>query len=228
VSGVALALGVLLAVSACARPAEPEVPEVRTPSATGPDGATAADPASPAPTAGVPELCEDLLTFGRLVQILQVPLDGGTGRVFNDDYLSDSGRTGRLTCTYGVPTDLDEPATPGQPAAPAPVPPTPVPPPVEISVSGYTEADVAGARVEATVAGAQGSGTQIEAQAIGGRDGFVLNDPEDVSFVVADGARTYVVTLRHGVVPAAAERVVLLGLAGELLGEPVPTPTASP
>ncbi len=221
----------LAAVSSCGRPAEPEVPEVRRPSATDTGDAAAGTSPSSGPAAGVPELCEDLLTFGRLVQILQVPLEGGTGRVFNDDYLPDSGRTGRLTCTYGVPTDLDEPATPGQPmpsTPPVPVPPTPVPPPVEISVSGYTETDVASARVEATVAGAQGSGTRIEAQPVGGRDGFVLDDAEDVSFVVADGARTYVITLRHGVVPATAERVVLLGLAGELLGEPVTTSTASP
>lgn len=221
-------LPLLLVLAGCSNGDEPEVPVVPTSGEpTDGDGTeTAGEPSvSPSSTTGVPELCGDLATAGEIAQILQVPMQGETVRVYNDEFLADSGRTGRLTCSYGVP-EVPEGQAP---------PPTPAPVPLEIAVSGYTDADTAAGRIDSTVDGAQAAGAVVAAQTVAGRDGFLLSDAEDVSFVVADDVRTYVITLRHGVVPAAAEPVVLVNLAAHLLGgeatgtaTPVPSGTGTP
>ncbi|HEU0042326.1 MAG TPA: hypothetical protein VFQ15_08250 [Jiangellaceae bacterium] len=218
---IATVVSLAAVLAGCAR-TEPEVPVV--PGAATSQPPTESPTPSPTSTVGVPELCEDVATFAQVAQILQVPLEGTTTRVYNDDYLSDSGRTGRLTCTYGSAVGTQTPA-------PNP-PPTPLPPPVEISISAYTDDEIAAGRIDSTVAAAQATAGQaaagqVQAQAVAGRDGFILADAEDVSFVLADGRQTYVITLRRAVVPPAAEPVVLLGLAEEVLGVPAGTPTAS-
>ena len=173
----------------------------------GGEGETAVATPSPTSTTGVPELCGDLASAGEVARILQVPMQGETRRVYNDDFLADSGRTGRLTCQYGVPV-------PSEGAAP---PPTPPPVPLSIAVNGYTNAETASGRIDSTVDSAQAGGGQVTAQTVAGRDGFLLSDPEDISFVVADDIRTYVITLRHGIVTPAAEKVVLVDLAAHVL-----------
>ncbi|MBB5789631.1 hypothetical protein [Jiangella mangrovi] len=221
---LAAAVPLVLLLAGCSNGGEPEVPVVPTSGEpTDGDGTEAAgDPtASPSSTTGVPELCSELASAGDIAQILQVPIQGETVRVYNDEFLPDSGRTGRLTCSYGVP-EVPEGQTP---------PPTPPPVPLEIAVSGYTDAETAAGRIESTVDSAQAAAATVTAQPVAGRDGFLLSDPADVSFVVADDVRTYVITLLHGVVPAAAEPVVLVNLAAHLLGgEPAATttPGASP
>lgn len=207
-----------MVVAGCSNREEPEVPEV--PGETTSGGASDADdtPGTPEPssTVGVPELCSDLIATARVLQILEIPIQGDTTRVFNDDFLADSGRTGRLTCSYGV-------VAPPTGVAP---PPTPAPVPLEIAVSSYVDAEIAAGRIESTVSSTQDAGGAAQAQPVSGRDGFVLTDAEDISIVFADDVRTYVITLRRGVVVPAAEPVVLLGLAEEILG--VESTTAPP
>lgn len=219
-TGPAAAAALVLLVLAGCSASEPEVPVVPTPDAsTGGDGTEAAGEPTPSPTSttGVPELCGDLAGAGEIAQILQVPVQGETVRVYNDEFLPDSGRTGRLTCSYGV-AEVPEGQTP---------PPTPAPVPLEIAVSGYTDAETAAGRIASTVDGAQAAAATVTAQTVDGRDGFLLSDPEDISFVMADDVRTYVITLRHGVVPPAAEPVVLVNLAAHLLGADAATPAPS-
>lgn len=210
----------LLLLAGCSND-EPEVPVVPTsgePTDGGDSTEAGADPtASPTSTTGVPELCTDLASAGDIAQILQVPMQGETVRVYNDEFLPDSGRTGRLSCSYGVP-EVVPGTTP---------PPTPPPVPLEIAVSGYTDAETAAGRIDSTVDGAQAAAATVTAQPVAGRDGFLLSDATDVSFVVADDIRTYVITLQHGVVPPAAEPVVLVNLAAHLLGGD-PAATESP
>jgi hypothetical protein len=175
------------------------------PSGTGPS-------ASPSPTGPqVPEVCDDIVPFTRIVQIVAVPLEGTTGRVYADDFPAASGRTARLTCQYGV--------------RPAPAGGEAPPPQVEISLSGYVDSDAALARLEDTVGSARASGQQVLAQAVSGHDGFMLADAADVTYVVAVDDRTLVVTLARGVVPEAAERVVLVDLVEEALGLSAATPS---
>lgn len=182
-------------MAGCTDRDEPTVPEVPTPTPT--ETRTDAAP-TPTYTAGVPELCEDLLTGGEVRTIVEVPYRGGVDRVYNDDRLPDSGRIGRLTCRYGVPSRPNR--------APA----------VEISVSAYTSADIAAGRITDSVGGA---GDDVpERQTFQGRDGFLLRDKKSVSLLFADDVRTYVITMRVGVVRTyAATRVVLLGLAEAIL-----------
>ena len=170
--------------------------------------------ASPSPSGPVvPEACDDIVPFTRIVQIVAVPLEGGTGRVYADDFPADSGRTARLTCQYGV--------------RPAPAGGQAPPPQVEISLSGYVDDAAALTRLEDTVGSARSSGQQVQAQPVGGHDGFLLADPAAVTYVVAVDRRTLVVTLARGVVPEPAERVVLVDLVEEALGLPGATPSPS-
>lgn len=201
----------------CTNQEEPEVPEV--PGATtdppteggGTDGATATpDPTS---TLAVPFECSEVMTAGRVVQILQTSLNGDTQRVYNDDFLEDSGRTGRLTCSYGVPTRTGRRTPKDDEPQPA----------VEIAVSSYTDAETATGRIDATVGS---TSRKVEPQTIGGKEGYLLTGDGEVTFVVSEDIRTYVITLRRGVVPKAAEVVVILELATELLDVPGATPTS--
>jgi hypothetical protein len=161
----------------------------------------------------VPEACDDIVPFTRVVQIVAVPLEGGTGRVYADDFPADSGRTARLTCQYGV--------------RPAPAGGEAPPPQLEISLSGYVDDAAALTRLEDTVGSARASGQQVQAQSVGGHDGYLLADAADVTYLVAVDNRTLVVTLARAVVPEPAERVVLVDLVEEALGLPGGTPSPS-
>jgi hypothetical protein len=188
------------------------VPSPATPTASEPSGSGST--ASPSPSGPVvPEACDEIVPFTRIVQIVAVPLEGGTGRVYADDFPADSGRTARLTCQYGV--------------RPAPAGGEAPPPQLEISLSGYVGADAASARLEDTVGSARDSGQQVQAQALGGHDGYLLADPAAVTYVVAVDKRTLVVTLARGVVPEPAEKIVLVDLVEEALGLPGATPSPS-
>lgn len=222
---IAAVVPMVLATAACERE-QPEVPEV--PAQTTPADETAAT-RTPTRTA-VPEVCEDLIDYTRLLDLVAIPMDGSNDRVYNDDDLASSGRTARLTCRYGVPFDLSDPA-----ATPTPTPgatPTPGPPPaVVVAVSSYIDADVARGRVEGTVADSQDGGGTVSARPLAGIEAFLLADAEDVSYVLADGPLTYVFTLRRGLVPPEDEEPALVALAAEVVGvEDVPpeSPTESP
>lgn len=205
----------VLAVVGCTDRGEPGVPEVPEPGPTGTE--TPSDTASPDSTSeesaeAVPFECGDLFTAGRLVQILQTSLEGETERIYNDDYLESSGRTGRLTCRYGVGSG-DETASPD---------PDEQLPAVEVAVSSYVDEETAAGRIDTTLGA---TSRDVAPQSIGGQEGYLLDGEDDITFVTAEGVRTYVITLRHGLVGEAAEVVVLLELAGELLDVPAPTPT---
>jgi len=211
---IALAALLVLLVPGCSNGDEDQALPVPSPA-----GSTTGDPSAsePIPSPGesgadVPQNCDDVVPFTRIVQIVAVPLEGGTGRVYADDFPADSGRTARLTCQYGV--------------RPAPAGGEAPPPQVEISLSGYVDGDAARTRLEDTVDSARAGGQQVQAQAVSGHDGFLLADAEDITYVVAVDDRTLVVTLARGVVPEPAEQVVLVGLVEAALG--VPAATASP
>ncbi|MGH9252257.1 MAG: hypothetical protein ACRD0W_22480 [Acidimicrobiales bacterium] len=212
-----LVLAALLAVVAagCSGDGDGEatVPSVGTTTGDGQTGAGA----SPSPSAtgvSVSENCDDIIPFTEVVRIVAVPLGGAMNRVYADDFPAESGRTARLTCQYGV--------------RPAPAGGEAPPPQVEIAVSGYVDEAAATARVEDTVGSARSAGQQIEAQAAGGQDGFLIADAAGITYVAAVGDSTLVVTLARDVVPADAERVVLLGLAESAMGAPSTTPTPTP
>jgi hypothetical protein len=155
----------------------------------------------------VPQSCGDVASVTRVVEVLGAPLEGSGSFVYAGP-LPESGRTARITCGYGVPEGED-----------------PVPA-VEVTINGYVDAETARGRLDGSVESARSQGDATEAVELDGRPGFVLADAETVSFVVADGARTLVVTLRRGVVGTSAERLVLLDLAALTLGLPLSGETA--
>jgi hypothetical protein len=203
-------LGLLLAATACTRDTnEPELPVLPgTTSGSTPSGAEETAAATP-PNGPIPEFCDEVIPFTDVVRIVAVPIGGGSSRTYATDFSPESGRTARLTCQYGIQP------SPARGAAP--------PPQVEISLSSYVDAAAASARLEDTVGSARSSGQQIEAQAAANHQAYLLTDEEGISYVAATGDRTLVITLARKLVPAAAERVVLLGLAEAVLGVPVAT-----
>lgn len=203
------AVVVVLMASGCSPEAdEPELPELSTNPTTGSTGPTTGPTATPA-SGPIPEFCDEVVPFTDVVRIMAVPIAGGTSRTYATDFSAESGRTARLTCLYGV-----QPAPAGGQAPP---------PQLEISLSGYVDEAAANARLEDTVGSARSSGQQVEAQTATNHQAFLLSDSAAITYVAAIGDRTLVVTLARGVVPAPAERVVLLGLAEAVLGVPVAT-----
>jgi hypothetical protein len=188
--------------------------------AASPSATVEASP-SGAAVAPFPESCADLLPTPEVVEIVAAPLPGGTTFVYADAQ-PDIKRLQRITCGYGVPE-----AAEGQPA------PTPADPAVEITLNEYEDDQAAQARVDVTLESAASEGSRITTVPVGPLEGTVLRRPEGVTMVVREDARTVVVTMRAGLVPAPAEDLVLTDLTGRVLGiptgtTPTPTPTVTP
>jgi hypothetical protein len=151
---------------------------------------------SPSPTAGLPTGCDSMLPFTDLDRALGRPLFGQT--VFTEGVAQPSiGRTGRVTCRYGV-------ARNGRGV-----------PPVEVGVSTYTDIESATRRVQATISQLRSTGaTQAEAT-VSGLPATVLGTGTSFTVVLAQGSRTIAVTLQRALggspdraAVAVAERVL--------------------
>lgn len=161
--------------------------------------------------AGFPQECGQLIPFVRVAEIMAVPM-AGTSRVYQDDFPADSGRIERLTCNYGTEAadddgDGDESDQDGGEREPY----------VTIAVSSYTDPGAATVRVDSTVDSARIGGQQVEAMELAGHSGFILRGDDTISYVVADQALTYVVTLSRDVLDDPAEQVVLVTMVEQLL-----------
>jgi hypothetical protein len=166
---------------------------------------------------GVPGQCSEVVPPTAILDAIGVPLDG-TAAFVTAGPVPESGRTGRITCEYGIAPGPD-----GQPAAK-----------VRLSVNGYVDAATAVGRLDENIARAQGQGQQVRALALDGRPGYVLRDAVDVTYLVADADRTVVATMVIGLVPPEAEQVALTEIVSAMLGvqpgapsTPTPTPTTS-
>lgn len=179
---------------------EPSPTAEETPSDDG-----SAEPA--AEEAAFPRECRHVIPFVRVSEIVAAPMRGASG-VYQDDF-PDSPRVERLICQYGTEqADDDDDDGDAEPRDD---------PAVSVIVSSYAEAAAASAQVDLTVDNARIAGRQIDELEIAGRDVTSLTSGDAVSYVLADGDRTYVVTLATDVVPQEAGQVVLLGLVEELL-----------
>jgi hypothetical protein len=204
---------VVLALAGCAGTSDPDDPANRllfSPDATASASAGAtAEPTSAATLPPFPQNCDDLVSASDMVAIVGTGLPGRTTFVFAAAQ-ADIERVGRVTCGYGVRGDRD--------------------PAVEVTVNDYEDADAAAARVDVTLDAAAESGDQVESVSVGGYEGWVLSDRDSATLVVRVDARTVVITLQRGLVPRAAEPVVLAQIGEQVLGVPPgePTPVASP
>jgi hypothetical protein len=157
-----------------------------------------------------------------VVEVVGVPLPGQTTFVYADEQ-PDIKRLQRVTCGYGVP-ETDPTAAPATPSAE---------PAVEITMNEYEDGAAARDRVDVTLDSAAAEGSQIATTAVGTLEASVLRSAERSTLVVRQDARTVVVTLRRGLVPDAAEQLVLTELAARALRvetstSPTPTPTVTP
>lgn len=175
-----------------------EEPAAASSSAPAPTGSeTGPAVPTPTPTPTLPAGCESLLPFTDLDQALGRPLFGETRQVTGVAQAS-IGRTGRLTCFYGLGKG-------GRGKAP-----------VEVGVSTYRDAESATQRVAATVAAARGGGATSQTRAtVAGQPTVVLGDAAGFTAVLAQGDRTIAVTVLRSLkgrpdraAVAVAEKVV--------------------
>jgi len=171
---------------------EPAAPPTSAPAASGSSGSASA---SATRAAELPTGCDSMLPFTDLDQALGRPLFGQT--VFTKGVAQPSiGRTGRVTCGYGMPRGRGTP-------------------PVEVGVSTYTDVESATRRVEATISQLRSTGATQAAATVSGLPATVLGTGTSFTVVLTQGSRTIAVTVQrslHGdparAAVAVAERVV--------------------
>jgi hypothetical protein len=157
---------------------------------------SSASPA-PSPTPNLPAGCDQMLPFTDLDEALGRPLFGQSRYVVGVAEPS-IGRTGRVTCQFGLQPNGRGPA------------------PLEVGVSTYKDADSANERVAATVAALRATATSQRSATVTGQQAVLVGTKTDDNLVVAQGDRTVAVTIARTLhVPsldnaavAVAERVL--------------------
>lgn len=176
---------------------------------------TSAAPASTtaAPAYALPESCSSLLSLSQLDDAIGVAIPGETTHTIG---LAEPavGRTGRVTCGFGVlPATDTEGATD---------------PVLELSVFTYTDATTAADRIAATVDAQQSQGARTEELTVAGVPTVLVAGSQDSTLVARIQARTYSVTLVSGVLDPAATSTALQRLMGDVLAADAPDLAAGP
>lgn len=202
----------LLGVSGCAGFAgsDPAPSSAAAPTAT--TTAVAAPTTSAAPTYELPATCADLLTVSEVGTALGARLPGTTTYVVGEPEPG-IGRTGRVTCGYGV-----TPATATAGASD---------PLLEVSIFTYADPGAAAERVEALVDARQAEGVVGVTATVPGADAVLLSGSADTTLVATVESRTYAFTLVPGLLDATGTRTALEALAVAVVG-PVADTTTSP
>jgi hypothetical protein len=147
--------------------------------------------ASGSPSAPVlPAGCSQLLPLGTLEKIL------GFGILGQVNYLKaapvpQSGRTGRVTCSYGNSTGEIPVSPTASPSGKVTASPAPAPL-LQVSYITYVDAKTAAARVQTTVE-ADGASAVVTDVTVNGKPANVLIGSRSSELVMSDGARTIVV-----------------------------------
>lgn len=189
-------------------------------SATGSSAAasqTSTTSAAPSPAPFVlPDNCAALLTLEAIDAALGVRITGTTGYVVGVPEPG-IGRTGRVTCSYGVIPNADG---------------TSSPPLLQASVFTYDSVDSATARVETVVTQGRNAGNRAVDVPVGEYAGVVIISVTDATLVVAVEDRNYAITLAPGLVtddrlPDAMASLAASAINGGLPPTATPTPTAT-
>lgn len=200
-----------------------EATSAATATATASPEPTAAPTGEPSPGVQLPSSCGELVGTAGILEALARPLPGEVSYLYAGP-LPESGRTGRVTCGYGIggaASPADD-VTPGQDPVAGPDDDAPA---LEVSLIAYEDAASAAERIEVTVRAAQASGSEVAPQPVGERQGFLLRGDERDTLVLADADRTVVVAVRRGLVPEGAVRPALIGIAQAVLAA---NPAAQP
>jgi hypothetical protein len=175
----------------------------------------------------LPAGCSQLLPLGTLEKIL------GFGILGQVNYLKaapvpQSGRTGRVTCSYGNSTG-EVPVTPAPSASGKSTAPAAPPPPLQVSYITYVDAKTAAARVQTTVE-ADGASAVVTDVTVSGKPAEVLIGSTSSELVMSDGARTIVVVASNVVLTPDKAPPGLEAIAEAMLrfGQPAPaSPSAA-
>jgi hypothetical protein len=223
-----IAAAAALAVGCTSHGGDIPTPTLSSPQPVTTVPATSAAPSSSAPPEPVlPNGCTQLLPLGAVQQAVGNPL-GGQVSYLRAAPVPKSGRTGRVTCNYGV--------TMTTPSAPAGASATPTPADrglVEASYITYVDAKTAADRVQLTVQHDSQDATLQDAT-VAGKKAYVLLGKQWNELLMADGASTYVVELAPSVLPADRAPAALQAMAEAMvkavagLGTPSSGPSSVP
>ena len=161
----------------------------------------------------LPDTCSGLLRVEAIDAALGFRIVGSTNYVVGLPE-PEIGRTGRVTCFYGVIPNPDG---------------TPAPPLVEASVFTYNSVESALARIETVVSQGREAGDRTQDVPVGSYDGVAIISVTEATLVVAVDKRNYAITLAPGLVTDEQLGQALADLAESAIngGLPVPTTTAS-
>jgi hypothetical protein len=190
-------------------------------SASAPASTTASVTASSSSAPVLPSGCSQLLPLGTLESIL------GFGILGEVNYLKaapvpQSGRTGRVTCSYGNTTGAP-PASPSSSASPKATAPSSL---LQISYITYVDAKTAAARVQTTVE-TDGASAVVTDVTVNGKPANVLIGPTSSELLMSDGARTIVVVASSTVLTPDKAPAGLESIATAMLKFDRPTPSPS-
>jgi hypothetical protein len=175
-SGARLVLVGIAALTAACTSGGSDQPQAGASRTAAPTAASSAASPTPTPTPNLPGGCDQLLPFTDLDQALGRPLFGQS-RYVAGVAEPKIGRTGRVTCQFGLAANGRGPAL------------------LEVGVSTYKDADSATDRIAATVAALRANATSQKTASVAGQDATMIGTKTDYNLVVAQGDRTVAVTL---------------------------------
>jgi hypothetical protein len=201
----------LLVLAGCSSGTDEPVAAPVTSTAPPPTSAAPTTPA--APVYELPTGCSGLLTLRQIDAALGTPLPGET-RFTVGTAEPDIGRTGRITCGFGVVPASDD-AGAGDPL-------------LQLSVFTYTDEQAAADRVDATVDAQQAQGVRFDDAVVPGASAVLLTGPDEATLVATVGSRTYSLSLVPGILDEAGTQPALQQLMGDVLTADTPEPSAAP
>jgi hypothetical protein len=169
-------VGVAALTAACTSGGSDQSQAGATQTAAAPSATSSAASPTPTPTPNLPGGCDQLLPFTDLDQALGRPLFGQSRYVVGVAEPK-IGRTGRVTCQFGVAANGRGPAL------------------LEVGVSTYKDADSATDRIAATVAALRANAISQKTASVAGQNATMIGTKTDYNLVVAQGDRTVAVTL---------------------------------
>lgn len=189
---VVVVVGGLLAVAGSCAPEPAPQPVVVVPTVDPPTSTAATTSAGPV----LPANCAAMIPGNQLDATLGVPVSAVVNRVVGEA-IPDIGRTGRLTCSYGAPVGSVYP--------------------FEISLSSYSTAVQAKARVSVTVTDAEAQGIGSTTVPAGGVDATSIPFPTGGLVVAASGTYVVAVTVAPTLIPVAQVGVKAGAVVGIVL-----------
>ena len=169
-------VGIAALTAACTSGGSDQSQAGATKTTAAPTATRSAASPTPTPTPNLPGGCDQMLPFSDLDQALGRPLFGQSRFVLGVAEPS-IGRTGRVTCQFGLAANGRGPAM------------------LEVGVSTYKDAASAADRVAATVAALRATATSQKTATVAGQDATMIGTKTDYNLVVAQDDRTVAVTL---------------------------------